>query len=124
MDMAAKLHKVSTLDPTVMDAETVLKMATIDGARAIGLDAVTGSLEIGKQADLIILDSNRPHLIPLYNPVSQIVYAARGSDVRDVMVAGRFLVRKRAVQTIDIDAAMEKAKVLGREIKDKDRGKK
>ena len=70
MDMAAKLHKASTLDPTVMDARTVLKMTTIDAARAIGLDDVIGSLEPGKQADIIIIDSNKPHLVPMYHPAA------------------------------------------------------
>ena len=102
MDMTAKLHKVHSLDPTVMDAACVLKAATIQAARAIGLSKIIGSLEPGKAADLIIVDANQPHLVPLYHPVSQLVYAARGADVRDVMVQGRFLVRNRKLVTIDI----------------------
>lgn len=102
MDCAAKLQKVKYLDPSVLDAKTVVRMATIGGAGAIGLGHVTGSLEPGKQADAIIIDINKPHLFPMYNPFSHIVYAARGSDVRDVMVAGRVLVRNRMLQTIDM----------------------
>ena len=116
MDMAAKLHKAHTLDPTVMDAESVLKMATIEAARAIGLDHSIGSLETGKQADLIILDTHQPHLVPMYNPVSQIVYSARGSDVRDVMVAGKMLVRDRTLTSLDLEDILNKVSALSREI--------
>ncbi|MBW2514880.1 MAG: amidohydrolase, partial [Deltaproteobacteria bacterium] len=101
MDTAAKLHKVHTLDSTVMDAGSVLKMATIEAARAIGLSDKIGSLEKGKQADLIMVDIHQPHMVPMYHPVSQIVYSARGSDVKDVMVAGRMLVRNRTLTSLD-----------------------
>jgi len=117
MDMAAKLHKAHSGDPTVMDAATVLKMATIDGARAIGLESEIGSIEIGKQADLIIVDVSEPHLFPLYNPISHIVYSASGSDIRDVMVSGKFLVRNRQLTTIDIDDVMDRTNALAKEIR-------
>ncbi len=116
MDTAAKLHKVHTLDPTVMDVGSVLKMATIEAARAIGLDRSIGSLEKGKQADLIIIDTHQPHLVPMYNPVSQIVYSVRGSDVKDVMVAGRMLVRGRSLTSLDQDDILNKVNALSREI--------
>jgi len=116
MDMAAKLHKVHTLDPTVMDGASVLKMATIEAARAIGLDRGIGSLEKGKEADLIILDTHQPHLVPMYNPVSQVVYSARGSDVRDVMVAGRMLVRDRTLTSLNQDDILNKVNALSNEI--------
>ncbi|NLZ44534.1 MAG: amidohydrolase, partial [Clostridia bacterium] len=93
MRTAALLHKVQTSDPTVVPAETAIKMATLYGARALGLGDVTGSLEPGKSADLIMLDLNKSHLTPLHDPVSLVVYAARGSDVSDVMVNGEWLVR-------------------------------
>lgn len=93
MDMAAKLHKVALLDPCVMDARTTLKMATIEGAKAIGLDAVTGSLEKGKRADILLVDTDRPHMTPMYDPYSGLVYSAKASDVNLVMVDGRVLVR-------------------------------
>jgi len=117
LDTAAKLHKVSTLNPTVTDAGTVMQMGTIGGARAIGLQKFTGSLEPGKQADLIILDTHKPHLVPLYNPVSQIVYAASGADVKDVIVSGQILVHNREVLTLDVGNILEEvaalAKVIG-----------
>ena len=93
MDMAAKLHKVALLDPCVMDARTTLKMATIEGAKAIGLDKITGSIENGKRADIILVDLDKPHAIPMYDPYSSIVYSAKSSDVTLVMVDGRILVR-------------------------------
>jgi 5-methylthioadenosine/S-adenosylhomocysteine deaminase len=111
MDMAAKLHKVASGDPTVIPATTALEMATIEGARAIGLDAYVGSLEIGKQADIIILDGRHPRLRPCYNPVSQAVYAADGGMVRDTIVAGRIRVRDRRLVGWDLQeilAAVEK----------------
>jgi 5-methylthioadenosine/S-adenosylhomocysteine deaminase len=117
MNVAAKLHKVNTLDPTIMDARTVLKMATIEGARAIGLDKKIGSIEIGKLADLIIIDTKNPHLIPMYDPVSHIVYTIRGSDVRDVFVGGKMIIRNKKLLTIDISGVMEKASRLGKTIR-------
>jgi 5-methylthioadenosine/S-adenosylhomocysteine deaminase len=93
MDMAAKLHKVALLDPCVMDARTTLRMATIEGAKAIGLDTVTGSIEKGKRADIILVDTDRPHMTPMYDPYSGLVYSAKAADVNLVMVDGRVLVR-------------------------------
>jgi 5-methylthioadenosine/S-adenosylhomocysteine deaminase len=113
MDMTAKLHKVRQLDPTVMDAGTVLKMATSEGARALGLEREIGSLEPGKQADLIVIDSRRPHLTPLYHPHSHLVYAVQAADVRHVMVAGRMLVRDRRLQTVDLEALLAEAREMG-----------
>ena len=103
MDTAAKLHKVNTLDPTVADALAVLKMATCHAARALGLEHEIGSIESGKQADVIILDTQQPHMIPLYNPVSQIVYAARGADVRTVIIKGRVVKEGDTMATINLD---------------------
>ena len=116
MGTAAKLHKVATGDPTALSAATVLRMATIDGARSIGLDDRIGSLETGKQADIIVLDTRAPHLTPLYHPESHIVYAAGGSDISHVMVDGTLLVRNRRLQTIEIDAIMDKVNHIARKI--------
>jgi 5-methylthioadenosine/S-adenosylhomocysteine deaminase len=112
MDTAAKLHKAACGDPTVVSAAETLRMATLDGARAIGLGAAIGSLEVGKQADITILDGRHPRLHPLHNPVSQAVYAAAGDCVRDTIVAGRFLVRNRHLigwEMESILAPLEKA---------------
>lgn len=106
MATCAKLHKVARLDPTVMDSQTVLRMATIAGARALGLDRWIGSLEKGKRADIIVLDADAPHLTPLYHPASHLVYAARGGDVRHVMIDGQWRVRDRRLTDLDLTAVM------------------
>ena len=107
MDTAAKLHKVDRLDPTVLDAQTVLRMATMDGARALGMEGRTGSLEPGKRADLIVVNTRRPHMVPMHHPVSQLVYAARGSDVETVVINGRLVVQGGRILTFDVEAAMD-----------------
>ena len=117
MDSAAKLHKVINGDPTVMDAKTVIKMATIEGANAIGLGEVVGSLEPGKQADIIIIDINKPHLTPMYHPESHLVYAICGSDVSDVFVAGKALLQNYEPVTLDVDDIMLRATAIGLAVK-------
>ncbi len=113
MDMAAKLHKAHQSDPSVLDAETVVRMATIGGAKALGMDGEIGSLETGKAADLIVIDTARPHLTPMYHPASHIVYAAKGSDVEAVMVAGKWVVKAGRPLNIDAAAIMSEAAKLG-----------
>jgi 5-methylthioadenosine/S-adenosylhomocysteine deaminase len=105
---AAKLHKVATGDPTALDAASVIKMATIDGARAIGLVDRIGSLEIGKQADVIVLNARSPHLTPMYHPDSHIAYAVSGADVRHVLVAGRPVVKDRQLLTLNVREIMDR----------------
>ncbi|MDM8554425.1 amidohydrolase [Desulfococcaceae bacterium HSG7] len=107
LDVTAKLHKVNTGDPCVADAETVIKLATIGGAKAIRLDHLIGSVEPGKQADLIIIDTHKPHLTPVYNLPSLIVYAVSGADVRDVLVSGKAVVRNRQLLTSDVNVIMD-----------------
>ncbi|MCF8145936.1 MAG: amidohydrolase [Deltaproteobacteria bacterium] len=110
MDMAAKLHKARAMDPTVMDAVTVLRMATIEGARALGLQDLIGSIETGKKADIIIVETNRPHLTPMYNPFSHLVYAARGSDVSHVVINGRLVMAHGRLLTMDLEEIMGHAR--------------
>ena len=98
------------MDPTVMDSVTVLRMATAEGAKALGLGAVTGSLETGKKADIIIVDMDKPHLTPLYNPYSHLVYAARGNDVSHSIINGRLVMENRELLTLDLKEVMAKAK--------------
>jgi 5-methylthioadenosine/S-adenosylhomocysteine deaminase len=92
-------------------------MATTGGAAAIGLDRQIGSLEPGKEADLIVIDTKNPRLAPLYNPISQVVYAALGSDVRDVIVSGKMVVRNHKLLTIDLDDLLERVGSIGDTIK-------
>jgi 5-methylthioadenosine/S-adenosylhomocysteine deaminase len=117
MATAAKLHKVASGDPTVLGALDMLKMGTIDGARAIGLGDSIGSLEIGKQADIVVLDTRAPHLTPMYHPESHIVYAAGGSDVRHVFVSGQPLVQNRRLLTMDIREIMDRVNNIALEIR-------
>jgi 5-methylthioadenosine/S-adenosylhomocysteine deaminase len=107
MDTAAKLHKARLGDPTTMEANAVVRMATAEGARAIGWASRIGTLEIGKAADLVVLDTRRPSMTPMYRPSSHLVYVADGSAVRDVMVAGRFLVRNGCLASFSWDAVRE-----------------
>ena len=112
MDTTAKIHKVTMLDPTVMSAQTVVCMATIGGARVLGLDNLIGSIEAGKQADIIVVDMNQPHLTPIYNPYSQLVYAARGADVKTSIINGKVIMEERRLQTIDLTQAMDNVRKI------------
>lgn len=110
MDMAAKAHKVKNLDPTVMNAVTVVRMATIEGAKVLGIDGVTGSLEVGKKADIIVLDVDKPHLTPMYNPFSHLVYAIRGHDVRHAIINGSIVMEDRSLRSLDTTEIMARAR--------------
>lgn len=112
MDTAAKIHKVTSLNPTVMGSETVLKMATGGGARVLGLEGRIGSIEIGKDADIILVDMNKPHLTPLYNCYSHLVYAASGTDTKTSIIGGRIVMKDRKLLTIDVDSAMENVRTI------------
>ena len=112
MDTAAKLHKVHTLDPTVMTAGQTLAMATRGGARLLGEEDRLGSLEPGKKADLIVLDLNQPHLTPLYHIPSHLVYAARGADVVHSIINGRIVMKDRKIATVDEEAVLTKMREI------------
>jgi 5-methylthioadenosine/S-adenosylhomocysteine deaminase len=101
MDLGAKLQKVTALDPQVLPAGQALEMATIGGARVLGMKKESGSLEPGKRADMITVRLDRPNAVPLYDPISQMVYALKGDDVRDVMVNGSAVVRDAEILTLN-----------------------
>jgi len=109
MDLASKLQKVSTGDPQALPAEQSFAMATILGARALHLDNLIGSIEPGKRADLITISLDSPRGLPMYNVYSELVYALKGSDVTDVMVNGKIIVRDRKMLTLDAASVMAKA---------------
>jgi 5-methylthioadenosine/S-adenosylhomocysteine deaminase len=109
MDLAAKLQKVATFDPQALPAETAFAMATITGARALHLESLIGSIEKGKRADVIMIRLDQPHAVPIYNVYSQLVYALKASDVADVMVNGRVIVRDKKMTTIDPVPVIAKA---------------
>jgi len=117
MDSAAKLHKVHRLDPTVMDAPTVVKMATRDGAKALGMAGLVGQIKPGMKADLIMVDFDKPHLTPLYNLRSHLVYAVNGADVKTALINGKVVMRDRLLLTIDEQAVMENVNRIAVEIR-------
>jgi 5-methylthioadenosine/S-adenosylhomocysteine deaminase len=99
--MVALLHKGVHQEPTLIPASQALEMATLGGARALFLENEIGSLETGKKADLIVLDIDQPHYTPTNNLLSHVVYAGRGSDVKHVMIDGRWVVWNREIITVD-----------------------
>src|SRR5438874_6072676 len=101
IDTAAKLHKVISKDPKVVNAEEAFEMATIRGARALHLEKEIGSLEKGKRADLVVVDLDDLHQTPYYNIYSDLVYAAKAGDVRTVIVEGRVVMRDRRLLTLN-----------------------
>jgi 5-methylthioadenosine/S-adenosylhomocysteine deaminase len=109
MDLAVKLQNVTSLNPQALSAAAALEMATMGGARVLGLEKEIGSLEAGKRADLIAVRLDRPNAVPLYNPVSQMVYALKAADVRDVMVNGKPVVRDGRILTLDEKQILLKA---------------
>ena len=118
MDTAAKLQKVRYLDPTRLPATAALDLATRGGAAILGLAPQVGALTPGRKADLVALDLNQPHLTPLYDPYSHLVYAAGGGDVQTVMVNGRLVVQNRRVLTFDLEETMARARELAQGIRD------
>jgi 5-methylthioadenosine/S-adenosylhomocysteine deaminase len=110
MDTAAKLHKLISKDPTVVNAREALEMATIRGAAAIHMDREIGSIEAGKRADVIIVRMDGIHQIPVYNVYSQLVYATKASDVDTVVIEGRIVVSNRRALTIDEPSVRAKAR--------------
>jgi 5-methylthioadenosine/S-adenosylhomocysteine deaminase len=117
MDLAAKLQKVTRMDPRALPASAALDMATIGGAKALGMEKEIGSLENGKRADLIVVRIDRPNAQPLYDVVSQMVYALKASDVRDVMVNGKPVVGDGRILTLNAAAVMQKAEEYRAKIK-------
>jgi 5-methylthioadenosine/S-adenosylhomocysteine deaminase len=109
MSTTAKLHKALSNDPTVLDAKTVVLMATRWGAEVLGLGQKVGSIERGKIADIISINFRKPHLTPLYNVYSHIVYAAMASDVETVMINGKIIVNDRKLLTADESEILHKA---------------
>ncbi len=109
MDLAAKLQKVSRMDSRALPAEEVVAMATITGAKAMHMDKLIGSLEPGKKADLIIVDTSAPHATPMYNVYSALVYSLKASDVRTVVIGGKPVMEDRKMLTLDEPAILAKA---------------
>jgi 5-methylthioadenosine/S-adenosylhomocysteine deaminase len=110
IDLAAKLAKITRMNPLALNAPAVVAMATIDGARALHMEKEIGSLETGKKADLIVIDLNEPNAVPMYDVYAQIAYSLKASDVETVMIGGQVVMRDRKLLTVDEPAAMAKAR--------------
>ena len=110
MRTATFLAKVATSDPTAVSAKTALQMATIGGARALGMDKTIGSLEPGKRADIIIVSMSAARQTPMYDPISHLVYVTRGDDVQTTIVNGQVLMRNRKVLTLDRAAVLRESR--------------
>lgn len=117
MRQAAFLAKLQTSDPRAVPARLALQMATIDGARALGLEKEIGSVEPGKRADLISVSMTAARQTPMYDPLSHLVYVTRGDDVRTTIVNGRVLMRDRKVLTLDEPAVLNEARALAAKVK-------
>jgi 5-methylthioadenosine/S-adenosylhomocysteine deaminase len=116
MSLAARLHKVWGHDSTLLPAAQVVGLATREGAKVAGLGAMTGTLTIGKAADLIVVPVDSPHLTPLYDPYSHLVYAARAADVHHVMVGGRWLLFDRQLTTLDWPEIASQARLISQDL--------
>ena len=116
MNSVAKVHKVACMDSTVMNAETTLHAATLGGAAALRSDI--GSIAAGKKADVIVLDLHQPHLTPMYNAPSHLVYAARGADVIHSFINGRQVMHNRQLLTLDEDDILARMTGMGRNIRE------
>ena len=109
IDLAAKLAKISKMDPLALNAKAVVEMATIDGARALHMDKEIGSLETGKKADVILIGLDEPNAVPMYDIYAQVAYALKGSDVQTVVIGGRMVMRDRKLLTVNEVEAIAKA---------------
>jgi len=110
MDLAAKLAKITQMDPLALNAKAVVEMATIEGARALHMEKEIGSLEAGKKADFIIISLDEPNAVPMYDLYAQLAYALKGSDVETVVIGGRVVMRDRKLLTVKEEEVMAKAR--------------
>ena len=117
IDLAAKLAKITKMDPLALNAKAVVEMATIDGARALHMEKEIGSLEAGKKADLILISLDEPNAVPMYDVYAQIAYSLKGSDVETVVIGGRTVMREHKLLTIDEPKVLEKAREYGKSVK-------
>jgi 5-methylthioadenosine/S-adenosylhomocysteine deaminase len=110
MDLAAKLAKITKLDPLALNAKAVVEMATIDGARALHMEKEIGSLEAGKKADIILISLDEPNAVPMYDIYAQLAYAIKGSDVETVVIGGKIVMRDRKLLTVNEEEVLAKAR--------------
>jgi 5-methylthioadenosine/S-adenosylhomocysteine deaminase len=116
MDLAAKLAKITKMDPLALNAKAVVEMATIEGAKALHMEKEIGSLEHGKKADLVLISLDEPNAVPMYDIYAQLAYALKASDVETVVIGGRIVMRDRKLLTVDEEHAMSKAREYRKKI--------
>ncbi len=116
MDLAAKLQKISKMDPRALGAKAVVEMATIEGAKAVHMEKEIGSLEPGKKADLILINLNEPNAVPMYDIYSQLAYSLKASGVETVIIGGRVVMRDRKLLTLHEDEILAKAREYGKKV--------
>jgi len=116
MDLAAKLQKIARRDPRALPAQQVVEMATIGGARAVHLEKQIGSLEAGKKADFILIETGAPHSTPMYNVYSSLVYAQKAADVKTVVINGKIVVEDRRMLTLKEPEILAKAEEYKRKV--------
>jgi len=116
IDLAAKLAKITKMDPLALNAKAVVEMATIDGAKALHMQTEIGSLEAGKKADLILISLDEPNAVPMYSVYSQIAYSLKASDVQTVVIGGRVVMRDRKLLTVNEEEAIAKAREYQKKI--------
>jgi 5-methylthioadenosine/S-adenosylhomocysteine deaminase len=110
MDLAAKLQKITKMNPLALGAKAVVEMATIDGSKALHMEKEIGSLEPGKKADVIVISLNEPNAVPMYDVYAQLAYALKGNDVETVVIGGRVVMREHQLLTVREDEAIAKAR--------------
>lgn len=116
MDLAAKLQKITKMDPRALGAKSVVEMATIEGARALHMEKEIGSLEAGKKADIILISLEEPNAVPMYDIYAQLAYALKGSDVETVVIGGRIVMRDRKLLTLNEPEILAKAREYGKKV--------
>lgn len=116
MDLAAKLQKITKMDPRALGAKAVVEMATIEGAKALHMEKEIGSLEDGKKADLILIGLNEPNAVPMYDIYAQLAYALKGSDVETVVIGGKPVMRNHELLTVKEDEVLAKAREYKKKI--------
>jgi 5-methylthioadenosine/S-adenosylhomocysteine deaminase len=116
IDLAAKLAKITRMDPLAINAKAVVEMATIDGAKALHMEKEIGSLEKGKKADLILISLDEPNAVPMYDVYAQLAYALKASDVETVIIGGRIVMRDRKLLTVNEQEAIAKAREYKKKI--------
>ena len=116
MDLAAKLQKITKMDPRALGAKSVVEMATIDGAKALHMEKQIGSLEAGKKADIILISLGEPNAVPMYDIYAQLAYALKGSDVETVVIGGRVVMRDKKLLTLNEAEILAKAREYGKRV--------